>query len=65
MRCITVNLKERSYPIAIGSGLLDRLHEFIAPLTPTSISVVTNTVVGPLYAQRAQQALAGVPTHVS
>ena len=62
MRSITVNLKERSYPIAIGSGLLDRLHEFIAPLTPTSISIVTNTVVGPLYAQRTQRALAGVST---
>ena len=64
MRCITVNLKERSYPIAIGSGLLDRLHEFIAPLKPTSIAVVTNSVVGPLYAQRAQRALSGIPTSV-
>ena len=62
MRSITVNLKERSYPIAIGSGLLDRLHEFIAPLTPTSIAVVTNTVVEPLYAQRTQRALADVST---
>ena len=62
MRCITVNLNERSYPIAIGVGLLDRLHEFIAPLEPTSIAIVTNTVVGALYAQRAQRALSGVPT---
>jgi 3-dehydroquinate synthase len=64
MRCITVNLKERSYPIAIGSGLIDRLREFIAPLTPTSVSVVTNSVVGPLYAQRVQDALPGVSTSV-
>ena len=64
MRCITVNLKERSYPIAIGSGLLDRLDEFIAPLKPTSIAVVTNTVVGSLYAQRAQRALSGITTSV-
>ena len=62
MRCITVNLKERSYPIAIGSGLLDRLHEFIAPLAPTSIAIVTNTVVGALYAQRVQRALSGLST---
>ena len=62
MRCITVNLKDRSYPIVIGSGLLDRLHEFIAPLKPTSIAVVTNTVVGPLYAQRTQRALSGIST---
>ena len=60
MRCVTVNLKERSYPIVIGSGLLDRLHEFVTPLAPTSIAVVTNEVVGPLYAQRTQRALAGL-----
>ena len=61
MRCVTVNLKERSYPIAIGSGLLDRLHEFVTPLAPTSVAIITNEVVGPLYAQRTQRALAGLP----
>ncbi len=64
MRRITVNLKERSYSIAIGSGLLDRLHEFIAPLAPTSIAIVTNQVVGALYAQRAQRALGGLSATV-
>ena len=64
MRCITVNLGQRSYPIAIGSGLLDRLHEFVAPLAPTSITIVTNEAVGLLYAQRAHRALAGVSTSV-
>jgi 3-dehydroquinate synthase len=57
MRCINVNLKERSYPIAIGSGLLDRLQEFVAPLAPTSTLIVTNEVVAALYARRAQAAL--------
>jgi 3-dehydroquinate synthase len=64
MRRITVQLNERSYPIAIGGGLLDQLHDLTVPLTPTSISVVTNAVVGPLYAQRVQHGLKGVPTHV-
>ena len=64
MRRITVNLNERSYPIAIGSGLLDRVHDFMAPLTPTSVSIVTNSVVGPLYAKRVQQALHGLLTNV-
>lgn len=64
MRCITVNLGQRSYPIVIGRELIDRLHDFIAPLTPTSITIVTNDVVGPLYAHRAQSALAPVVTHV-
>ena len=64
MRRITVNLKERSYPITIGSGLLDRLNEFVAALLPTSIVIVTNEVVGPLYAQRVQAALAPLPAGV-
>lgn len=64
MRRITVNLNERSYPIIIGSGLLDRLLEFTAPFAPTSVSVVTNTVVGPIYSRRAQQALAGALTTI-
>ena len=64
MRCINVDLGQRSYRIAIGNGLLDRLHEFVAPLDPTSIVIVTNEVVGPLYAQRAQRAMTGVSTSV-
>jgi len=64
MRCITVNLGQRSYPIAIGGGLLDRLHEFVEPLAPTSITIVTNEAVGRLYAQRAQRAMAQASTTV-
>ena len=64
MRCVTVNLGQRSYPIAIGSGLLDRLQEFVAPLAATSLTIVTNEVVGPLYARRALSALPDVATRV-
>ncbi|MGZ9075085.1 MAG: 3-dehydroquinate synthase family protein, partial [Burkholderiaceae bacterium] len=64
MRCVTVNLGQRSYPILIGSGLLERLHEFLAPMAPTSITIVTNEIVGPLYAQRALSALPGIATRV-
>jgi len=64
MRCVTVDLGQRSYPIAIGSGLLDRLPQFVAPLAPTSVTIVTNEVVGPLYAQRALRALTGITTRV-
>lgn len=60
MHSVTVGLGQRSYSIHIGHGLLDRLHEFVSPLSPTSIVIVTNEVVAPLYAQRTQHALAGV-----
>jgi 3-dehydroquinate synthase len=54
---IRIELGDRSYPIAIGSSLLD------APLTWESVPsaaaalIVSNTTVAPLYAQRLAQAL--------
>jgi 3-dehydroquinate synthase len=60
MRSITVALADRTYPIHIGAGLLGRLAEFVAPLAPTSLLVVTNEVVGPLYADATVAALAKV-----
>jgi 3-dehydroquinate synthase len=47
---IDVSLGERSYPIHIGAGLLGQLGEHVAPLGPSSVLIVTNDVVGPLYA---------------
>lgn len=60
MRSIPVALADRTYPIHIGSGLLGRLAEFVAPLAPTSLLVVTNEVVSPLYAGAAVPALQSV-----
>jgi 3-dehydroquinate synthase len=57
MRNIVVALTDRTYAIHIGSGLLDRLAEFVAPLAPTSILVVTNEVVAPLHGDRAMASL--------
>jgi 3-dehydroquinate synthase len=48
MQRITVELAS-PYDIWIAPGLLGRLDQFVAPLAPTSIHVVTNTVVAPLY----------------
>ncbi|MGZ9031212.1 MAG: 3-dehydroquinate synthase [Burkholderiaceae bacterium] len=57
MRSIPVGLADRTYSIHIGAGLLARLAEFVAPLSPTSILIVTNDVVGPLYGDTAFAAL--------
>ena len=57
MRSIPVVLADRTYPIHIGAGLLARLDEFVAPLTPTSILIVTNDVVAPRYGAAAVAAL--------
>lgn len=60
MRSIAVALTDRTYSIHIGTGLLGRLAEFVAPLAPTSVLIVTNEVVGPLYADTALAAVAAV-----
>ncbi len=65
MRRIAVDLAGRPYDIHIGTGLLDRLGEFVRPLRPSSLLVVTDTRVGTLYASRVQAALQSVaPTTV-
>ena len=59
MISLKVNLGERSYPICIGNGLLDR-HELLTQHIPgNSALVVTNDVVAPLYLARVEAALEG------
>jgi len=57
MRHLSVDLAGRSYDIHIGSGLLERLAEFVGPLRPSRLVVVTDARVGSLYAARALAAL--------
>ncbi|KQP23216.1 3-dehydroquinate synthase [Pseudorhodoferax sp. Leaf267] len=56
---VRIDLGDRSYPIAIGSGLLDDPATFAGVPRAATALIVTNTTVGPLYAQRLQAALAG------
>jgi 3-dehydroquinate synthase len=60
MQRVTVGLPGRQYDILIGADLLARAAEFIAPLAPTRITIVTGTAVGALYAAALRQALAAV-----
>ncbi len=60
MRSITVAVAGGTYSIHIGGGLLGRLAEYVAPLAPTSILVVTNEVVAPLHGDGALAALRDV-----
>lgn len=46
------------YPIHIGAGRLDHLGDTV-PADASAIALVTTTVVGPLYGQRARTALEG------
>src|SRR5437667_6126412 len=58
MQTLSVALGERSYPIHVGPGLLDRA-DLIAPfLAQGKVAIVTNPTVAPLYLERVAGALA-------
>jgi 3-dehydroquinate synthase len=56
---VTIALDERSYPILIGTGLLDRSDTWAGLPRAAAAWIVTNETVGPLYAERLQDAIAG------
>jgi 3-dehydroquinate synthase len=53
---VTIDLGERSYPIAIGTGLLDQAATYAALPSAAQAVIVSNDVVAPLY----EPALRGV-----
>lgn len=61
METLNVDLGDRSYPIYIGSGLLQEHPELLTShIHGHSAMVVTNTTVAPLYAERVLTALDGM-----
>jgi 3-dehydroquinate synthase len=48
-RKIIVSLGSRTYPIHIGSGLLDNMGKYVASLASTRIALVTNETLWPLF----------------
>ena len=59
METLTVGLGERSYPIHVGSGLLDRAELLQAHVPRKRVAIVTNTTVAPLYLHKLQRTLQG------
>jgi len=57
MQSLTVGLSERSYPIYIGTDLLDSTELLISHLPRKRAIIVTNTTVAPLYLDRLTEAL--------
>ena len=57
MESLRVALGERSYPIHVGSGILDATALYAPHLPAGSAVVVTNQVVAPLYLPRVKKAL--------
>ncbi len=57
MQTLTVGLAERSYPIHIGSGLLDRAELLLPHIPRKRAIIISNTTVAPLYLQRLSKGL--------
>lgn len=58
MQSLTVNLGERSYPIYVGAGILERAGEYLAQAgLRGKVAIVTNPVVAQLYLDTAHDAL--------
>ena len=57
IQTLTVALGDRSYPIHIGSGILDRAELLLPHLKQKKVLVVSNTTVAPLYFDRLRSTL--------
>src|SRR5690554_5241481 len=58
MQQLTVDLGDRSYPIHIGSGLLDQAELLKPHIAGRQVCVVTDDTVAPLYLERLTRTLA-------
>jgi 3-dehydroquinate synthase len=57
MQTLNVGLAERSYPIHIGSGLLNRVELLLPHIPQKRTVIVSNTMVAPLYLQQLAEGL--------
>lgn len=60
MQTLTVGLGERSYPIHVGSGLLDKAELLQAHVPRKRVAIVTNTTVAPLYLEMLEYTLQSI-----
>ena len=60
MKQVVVELGNRSYPIYIGAGLLQRAADLIGTRLSEQTLVVSNTVVAPLYLETLLNGLTGI-----
>ena len=60
MQTLTVGLGKRSYPIHIGSGLLDRAELLQGHVPRKRAAIVTNTTIAPLYLGQLQHSLQAI-----
>ncbi len=64
LQTVPIDLGHRSYHIAIRGSLFDNPLSYVELPAASSALIVTNTTVGPLYADRLQSALQGKFKHI-
>ncbi len=64
MKTLQVELGEKSYPIYIGAGLLDRKDLLVNHIDSKQVVIVSNTTVAPLYLDQLLENLSGFQTIV-
>jgi 3-dehydroquinate synthase len=57
MKSLQVELKDKSYPIYIGSGILSQKDLLVKHIKSKQVFVVTNVTIAPLYLSQLQQSL--------
>jgi 3-dehydroquinate synthase len=65
MESLRVALGERSYPIHIGTGIIDSAELYAPHLAEGGAAIVTNEVVSPLYLSRVRAAVVSAGARVS
>ena len=65
MESLRVALGERSYPIHIGTGIIDSAELYAPHLAGGGAAIVTNEVVSPLYLSRVRAAIVSAGARVS
>jgi 3-dehydroquinate synthase len=65
MITVNVDLGERAYPIHIGADLIGKTELFAPHIVGSSVTIVTNTTVEPLYGEALRRALAPLGKNVS
>ena len=63
MQTVNVDLAERSYTVYIGSGLLGKEHSAFDVADGSTVLIVSNETVAPLYLDLLTRSLAGVNVH--
>ncbi len=63
MPTVKVDLADRSYMVYIGSGMLGRRHPAFDAITGSTVLIVSNETVAPLYLETAKKSLVGADVH--